>query len=45
MILLSILGGMGIFGLMGLLYGPMMVALFLVMLELYQARYRAGVER
>jgi predicted PurR-regulated permease PerM len=44
-ILLSILGGMGIFGLMGLLYGPMMVALFLVMLELYQARYRAGVER
>jgi predicted PurR-regulated permease PerM len=39
-ILLSILAGVGLFGLMGLLYGPMLVALFLVLLELYQARYR-----
>ncbi len=39
-ILLSILAGMSMFGLMGLLYGPMVVALFLVLLELYQVRYR-----
>lgn len=39
-VLLSILAGMSMFGLMGLLYGPMVVALFLVVLELYQIRYR-----
>ncbi len=42
-ILLSILAGLAVFGLMGLLYGPLVVALFLVLLELYQARYRSEI--
>jgi len=42
-ILLSILAGLSVFGLMGLLYGPLVVALFLVLLELYHARYRTEV--
>lgn len=39
-ILLSVLGGLGLFGLMGILYGPLIVALFLVLLDLYEHRYR-----
>ncbi|MFO0723920.1 MAG: AI-2E family transporter [Myxococcota bacterium] len=39
-ILLSVIGGIGTFGLLGILYGPLLVALFLVFVDLYEDRYR-----
>lgn len=39
-ILLSILAGMGVFGLLGVLYGPLVVALWIAAVELYQKKYR-----
>jgi predicted PurR-regulated permease PerM len=39
-ILLSVIAGVGVFGLLGILYGPLLVALFLVFLDLYESRYR-----
>jgi predicted PurR-regulated permease PerM len=40
LIFLSLLGGIGIFGLLGLLYGPLIVALAMTFVELYERRYR-----
>lgn len=40
LIFLSVLGGIGLFGLIGILYGPLVVALFMVFLDLYEERYR-----
>lgn len=42
LILLSILGGLQLFGVLGILYGPLLSALFLVFVELYQNRYKNG---
>ncbi len=39
LIFLSILGGISSFGVLGILYGPLIVALFLTLVELYQRRY------
>ncbi len=35
----SILGGLKVFGVMGLLYGPLIVVLFITVLKVYQAKY------
>ncbi|MEM6731901.1 MAG: AI-2E family transporter [Myxococcota bacterium] len=43
LIFLSIIGGIGIFGVIGLLYGPLIVALFLTLAELYHQRYKAHI--
>lgn len=40
MIFLSILGGLAAFGVLGLLYGPLIVAIFLTLTELYMTHYR-----
>lgn len=40
LIFLSILGGIIGFGLMGILYGPLLVTLFLTLAELYQQHYK-----
>jgi predicted PurR-regulated permease PerM len=37
---LGILGGLAGFGLLGLLYGPLIVALFLTLTDLYMSHYR-----
>jgi predicted PurR-regulated permease PerM len=40
LIFLSVLGGMSTFGFIGLLYGPLLLALFLALTDLYEERYQ-----
>lgn len=40
LIFMSIMGGLSSFGIVGLLYGPLIVALFLTLSELYHERYK-----
>ncbi|MBL8923426.1 MAG: AI-2E family transporter [Myxococcaceae bacterium] len=40
LIFLGIVGGLALFGVLGLVYGPLIVALFLTLSELYHQRYR-----
>lgn len=42
-VLLSVLGGIGVFGFLGLFLGPFLVALLLVFLEIYKAEFRQEV--
>ncbi|MBI4815361.1 MAG: AI-2E family transporter [Deltaproteobacteria bacterium] len=42
LIFLSVIGGIGAFGLLGLLYGPLVVALFQTVAELYAKRARVA---
>lgn len=37
---IGIIGGLAVFGVQGLLFGPLIVALFLTLTELYRERYR-----
>jgi predicted PurR-regulated permease PerM len=39
-VLLSVLGGIGVFGLLGLFLGPFLVALLLVLIEIYKVEFR-----
>ncbi|MDZ7700427.1 MAG: AI-2E family transporter [Deltaproteobacteria bacterium] len=39
-VFLAIIGGVGYFGLAGILYGPMILGFAAVMLSLYQAEYQ-----
>lgn len=41
LIFLSIVGGLSLFGVLGLVYGPLLVALFTTLSELYHRRYKA----
>jgi predicted PurR-regulated permease PerM len=41
LLFLSILGGINVFGVLGLLYGPMIMGLGAVMLDLYAEEYRS----
>jgi predicted PurR-regulated permease PerM len=43
LIFLSIIGGLALFGVLGIVYGPLIVALFLTLSELYHQRYRQFV--
>jgi predicted PurR-regulated permease PerM len=43
LIFLSIFGGIGVFGVLGILYGPLIVALFLTLAELYEQRYKKRI--
>jgi predicted PurR-regulated permease PerM len=40
LVFLSILGGLSLFGVLGIFYGPLIVAMFLAMVDLYKTRYR-----
>lgn len=40
LIFLGIVGGLALFGVLGLVYGPLIIALFLTLAELYHQRYR-----
>lgn len=42
-VFISILAGLNLFGLLGLFYGPLFVAMFLALADLYLTRYRASV--
>lgn len=41
LIFLSIVGGLSLFGVLGLVYGPLLVALFTTLAELYHRRYKS----
>jgi predicted PurR-regulated permease PerM len=43
LIFLSIFGGIGMFGVLGILYGPLIMALFLTLAELYEQRYKKRI--
>jgi predicted PurR-regulated permease PerM len=45
LIFMSIVGGLGAFGILGLLYGPLLVTLFLTMCELFEADYKDRLVR
>ncbi|MES2504418.1 MAG: AI-2E family transporter [Myxococcota bacterium] len=40
LVLLSILGGVHLFGILGIFYGPLVVTMFLTLIEIYKAHYR-----
>jgi len=40
LVFLSILGGLAAFGVVGLIYGPLIVMMFMTLSEMYQRRYR-----
>lgn len=39
LVFMSIIGGIGLFGIIGILYGPLVLALFMTLSELYRKRY------
>ena len=43
--LLSILGGLSLFGIMGIVYGPLAVSAFLTLADMYFRDYRPCFER
>ena len=43
LIFLSVLGGLGLFGVLGLVYGPLIVALFMALSKLYHQHYKRAV--
>jgi len=46
LVFLSIIGGLGVFGVLGIIYGPLIVTIFLTLSELYINEYRAiGAEK
>lgn len=45
LVFLSVLGGIGVFGLIGVLYGPLIAMLFVTLSELYFRRYRPLLAR
>lgn len=44
-VFLSIIGGLKLFGILGIIYGPLVVTAFLTLAEIYQASYQQLVER
>jgi predicted PurR-regulated permease PerM len=44
-VFISILGGLSTFGILGLLYGPLVVTFFMTMSELYEQHYRPRIMR
>ncbi len=44
LVFIGIIGGMQVFGILGLFYGPLVIALFLSMAELYKVEYREFLE-
>ncbi|ENU1226762.1 MULTISPECIES: hypothetical protein [Gammaproteobacteria] len=45
LIFLSLLGGLQLFGLIGLIYGPIIFALTMVLLRLYTIEFKDFLER
>lgn len=40
LVLLSVLGGVNLFGVLGIFYGPLVVTMFLTLIEIYKEHYR-----
>jgi predicted PurR-regulated permease PerM len=40
LVFIGILGGMKIFGIMGIIYGPLIMTIFLTLSEIYRLEYR-----
>lgn len=43
LVLLTIIGGVSLFGLLGVIYGPLLVTAFLTLADLYQQEYRQDI--
>ena len=43
LVLLAIIGGVSLFGLLGVIYGPLLVTAFLTLADLYQQEYRQDI--
>jgi predicted PurR-regulated permease PerM len=44
-VFLSIIGGLKIFGLLGIIYGPLIATAFLTLTDIYHASYQKLIER
>jgi predicted PurR-regulated permease PerM len=44
LVFFAIIGGLKLFGLLGIIYGPLIVTAFLTLAEIYQANYQQLVE-
>ena len=44
LVFLAVIGGLKLFGIMGIIYGPLMVTAFLALAEIYQVNYKKRVE-
>ena len=44
LVFLSIMGGLKLFGILGIIYGPLVVTAFLTLTDLYEASYQRIVE-
>jgi predicted PurR-regulated permease PerM len=44
LVFLSIIGGLKLFGILGIIYGPLVVTAFLTLADIYEANYRELVE-
>ena len=45
LVFLSIVGGLKLFGILGIIYGPLVVTAFLTLAEIYQASYQQMIEQ
>lgn len=45
LVLLAILGGMALFGVLGIIYGPLIVTAFLTLAEIYLKEYKPSIDR
>ncbi len=45
LVFLAILGGLSVYGVLGIIYGPLIVTAFLTLTEIYFAKYDAHVQR
>jgi len=45
LVLLSILGGMSLFGILGIIYGPLIVTAFLTLAEIYLREYKPSIDK
>ncbi|MDH3829938.1 MAG: AI-2E family transporter, partial [Desulfobacterales bacterium] len=44
LVFLSIIGGLKLFGILGIIYGPLVVTAFLTLSDIYESSYRRIVE-
>ncbi|HHD63204.1 MAG TPA: AI-2E family transporter [Desulfobulbaceae bacterium] len=45
LVLLAILGGMSLFGILGIIYGPLLVTAFLTLADIYLKEYKPSIDR
>ena len=44
LVFLSIIGGLNLFGILGIIYGPLVVTAFLTLTDIYHSNYKSAVE-